>query len=177
MVFLRWRGQLWLQSPVTNISMYCVSISFQELLECNLVCPSAIFHNSAKYWHPPPTLTAVSMLNSDCCVPELMFVCFTWFLYITTIIFNTEFVVSFLPVDITYSSMFCLLGSRQQNLFDIYLLLYVQSWTPADGRKDRPKHVECYSRINKCEKLVHIVGFTVETFMCLNNCLSLMMTF
>jgi len=24
-------------------------------------------------------------------------------------------------------------------------LLYVQSLTPDDGRKDRPKHVECYS--------------------------------
>jgi len=28
------------------------------------------------------------------------------------------------------------------------LLLYVQSWTPDDGwRKDRPKHVECHSKI------------------------------
>jgi len=35
----------------------------------------------------------------------------------------------------------CLLASRQQYLFDIYLLLYVQSWTPDDRRKDRPKHV------------------------------------
>ena len=25
---------------------------------------------------------------------------------------------------------------------DIYLMLYVQSWTPDDGRKDRTKHVE-----------------------------------
>ena len=39
------------------------------------------------------------------------------------------------------------LASSQQNLFDICLLLYVQSWTPDDGRKDRPKHVECYSKI------------------------------
>ena len=39
------------------------------------------------------------------------------------------------------------LASRQQYLFDIYLLLYVQSWTPDDGRKDRPKHVGCYSKI------------------------------
>jgi len=35
----------------------------------------------------------------------------------------------------------CLLASRQQYLFDIRLLLYVQSWTADDGRKDRPKHV------------------------------------
>ena len=30
-------------------------------------------------------------------------------------------------------------------LYDIYLMLYVQSWTPDDGRKDRPKHVEWYA--------------------------------
>jgi len=27
------------------------------------------------------------------------------------------------------------------------LLLYVRFWTPDDGRKDRPKHVECHSKI------------------------------
>jgi len=36
----------------------------------------------------------------------------------------------------------CLLASSQQNLFDIYVMLYVQSYTLNDGRKDRPKHVE-----------------------------------
>ena len=41
----------------------------------------------------------------------------------------------------------CLLASRQQYLFDICLLLYVQFSTPDDGRKDRPKHVECHSKI------------------------------
>jgi len=29
----------------------------------------------------------------------------------------------------------------------IYLMLYVQSYTPDDGRKDRPKHVERCSKI------------------------------
>jgi len=29
--------------------------------------------------------------------------------------------------------------------FDICQLHYVQSLTPDDGWKDRPKHVECYS--------------------------------
>jgi hypothetical protein len=38
------------------------------------------------------------------------------------------------------------LASRWQYLFDIYLLLYVQSWTPDDGRKGRPKHVQCYPK-------------------------------
>jgi len=28
------------------------------------------------------------------------------------------------------------------SLFDIYPMLYVQSRTPDDGRKDRPKHVD-----------------------------------
>jgi len=33
-------------------------------------------------------------------------------------------------------------SKKPTNLYDIYLILYVQSWTPDDGRKDRPKHVE-----------------------------------
>jgi hypothetical protein len=40
-------------------------------------------------------------------------------------------------------------------------LLYVQSCTPDDGRKDRPKHVECHSKINKFDTLVHLVGFNI----------------
>jgi len=37
-----------------------------------------------------------------------------------------------------------LLASKQpQNLYDIHLMLYVQSLTPDDGQRDRPKHVEC----------------------------------
>ena len=35
----------------------------------------------------------------------------------------------------------------QQQAFVKQILLYVQSWTPDDGRKDRPKHVECHSKI------------------------------
>ena len=53
-----------------------------------------------------------------------------------------------------------LLASRQQYLFDKFLLLYVQSCTSDDGRKDRPKHVESYSKVNKFDTLVHLVGFT-----------------
>jgi len=41
----------------------------------------------------------------------------------------------------------CLLASRQQYQFDTCLLLYVQSSTPDDGRKDGPKLVVCYSKI------------------------------
>ena len=35
----------------------------------------------------------------------------------------------------------------QQQSFVKQILLYVQSWTPDDGRKDRPKHVECHSKM------------------------------
>ena len=53
--------------------------------------------------------------------------------------------------DCTYSNQtdtaVCLLASREQYLFDKCLLLYVQSWTPNNGRKDSPKHVECHSKI------------------------------
>jgi hypothetical protein len=39
-----------------------------------------------------------------------------------------------------------LLASKQpQNLYG--MMLYVQSLTPDDGRRDRPKHVECCSKI------------------------------
>ena len=55
----------------------------------------------------------------------------------------------------------CLLASKQSAvLFDIGLL-YVQSCTPYDGRKDSPKHVECHYKINKCYTLEHLVGFII----------------
>ena len=62
------------------------------------------------------------------------------------------------------------LVSRQQYLFDKYLLLYVQYRTPDDGWKDRPKHVVCHSKINKFDTLVHLVGLTIGLFMLLNVC-------
>jgi len=36
-------------------------------------------------------------------------------------------------------------ASSRHYLFDKSRLLYVQSLTPDDGRKDCPKHIECYS--------------------------------
>ena len=39
-------------------------------------------------------------------------------------------------------------ASSQHNLYDIYLLLCIQYWTPDDGQKTCPKHVEFYSKIN-----------------------------
>ena len=55
-------------------------------------------------------------------------------------------------------------SKQPQNLYDLYLMLYVQTQTLDDGRKDRPKHVQRYSKINKFEKLVHLVGFTIEIY-------------
>ena len=56
-----------------------------------------------------------------------------------------------------------LLASKQpQNLYNIYLMLYVQS--PDDGRRDRPKHVECCSKIKQIWDIVHLVGFTIEIY-------------
>jgi len=52
----------------------------------------------------------------------------------------------------------------QQYLFNIYLMLYLQSWTPDDGRQDRPKHVELFQNKNKFYTLVHLVGFTIEIY-------------
>jgi hypothetical protein len=52
-------------------------------------------------------------------------------------------------------------SNAMHNLYDIYLLLCVQCWTPNDGQTDCPKHVEFYSK-NKFEKLVHLTGFIIR---------------
>ena len=45
--------------------------------------------------------------------------------------------------------------------------LCVQCYTPDDGQRNCPKHVEIYSK-NKFEKLLHLVGFIIRkyTFVC-----------
>jgi len=60
---------------------------------------------------------------------------------------------------LTTDTAVCLLASRQQYLFDKCLLLYVQSWTPDDGRKDRPKPVECHfqNKINSIHWCILLV--------------------
>jgi hypothetical protein len=54
-----------------------------------------------------------------------------------------------------------LASGQSNNLYDIYLMLCVQSWTPDDGCKDHPKHVEWYSANSK---IVHLVGFSIEIY-------------
>jgi hypothetical protein len=55
------------------------------------------------------------------------------------------------------------LASSQHNPYDIFLLLCVQYYTPDDGQKTCPKHVEFYSK-NKFEELVHLVGFIIRIY-------------
>jgi len=55
----------------------------------------------------------------------------------------------------------CLLASSQHKMYDIYLMLCVQCWTPDDGQRNCPKHVDFYSK-NKFEKLVHLFGFIIR---------------
>jgi hypothetical protein len=43
-------------------------------------------------------------------------------------------------------------------------LLHTQCWAPDDGRKDRPKHVQRFTRINKLRQGVHLVGCTVGIY-------------
>jgi len=54
-------------------------------------------------------------------------------------------------------------SSSQHNLYDIYLLLFIQYLTPDDGQKTCLKHVDFYSK-NKFEKLVHLVGFIIRIY-------------
>ena len=61
--------------------------------------------------------------------------------------------------DCTHSIRYMPYRLVATNLYDIYLTLCVQSWTPDYGWKDRPKNVEWYS-INL--KVAHLAGFTVE---------------
>jgi len=55
------------------------------------------------------------------------------------------------------------LTSSQQNLYVIYILLFIQYFTPDDGHKICPKHVEFYSK-NKFEKLVLLFGFIIRIY-------------
>jgi len=54
-------------------------------------------------------------------------------------------------------------ADSQHNLYDKYLLLCIQYWTPDDGQKTCPKHVDLYSK-NKFEKLVQLVGFIIRIY-------------
>ena len=59
------------------------------------------------------------------------------------------------------SNRYCCLLASKQTAVSVWQL-YVQSWTADDGRRDRPKHVQCLSKINKFDTLVRLIGFTIE---------------
>ena len=52
-------------------------------------------------------------------------------------------VIRILRLYIQHQVLWLLASKQPQNLYDIYLMLYVQYYTPDDGRRDRLKHVEC----------------------------------
>jgi len=57
----------------------------------------------------------------------------------------------------------CLLANKHSAvLFDICLLLYVQSWTPDDGMERPSETCRVSLQINIFDTLVHLVCFTVE---------------
>jgi len=66
----------------------------------------------------------------------------------------------------TATNWFCCLLASKQTAVSVSkcLLVYVQSWTPDDGRKYRPKHVECHSKI----KQIWYIGVS-SWFYCRNN--------
>jgi hypothetical protein len=56
-------------------------------------------------------------------------------------------------------------SSTEQQLFYICLLLNVQSWAPDDGRKDRPKHVECFTRTNNLRNRCILLVLLYECYL------------
>jgi len=49
------------------------------------------------------------------------------------------------------------------NLCDIYHCWVYSEWTPDDGQRHCPKHVEFHAK-NKFAKLVHLVGLIIKKF-------------
>jgi len=49
---------------------------------------------------------------------------------------------------------------QSTNMYDIHLTLCVQSWTPDDGRKDRPKHVEWFL-ISKFRRVLYVFFWVI----------------
>jgi len=94
--------------------------------------------------------------------------------WIDTLCFGRSFRPSSRVQDCTYSNRhmsnrYCFLLVSKQTAVSVWLL-YVQSWTPDDGRKDRPKHVQCQFKIKYSDTLVHLVGFTRELYYDARRC-------
>ena len=89
----------------------------------------------------------ISILKPTRCTNVSNLFYFGMTLYMFRTVFPSIISSSRLYIEQQAFVRYCLLARRQQYLFDKCLLLYVQSWTPDDGRKDRPKHVECHSKM------------------------------
>ena len=151
----------------------CTSVSHLFILEWHSTCFGRSFRPSSGV--QDCTYSNRHLSNRYCCLLAdctysqefvkqiLLSAC--W-LYMQTGICQTDTAVCLLTVhtDRHLSNRYCCLLAdctyRQE--FVKQILLYVQSSTPDDGRKDRPKHEQCHSKRNKFDTLVHLFGFTIE---------------
>ena len=91
-----------------------------------------------------------------------------YFIWSDATCFGRSFHSSSAVQDCTYSNRhmsnrYCFLFASKLIAVSVWLL-YVQSWTADDEWKVRLKHVECHSKWNKFDTLVHPVGFTVGIY-------------
>jgi len=87
-------------------------------------------------WTPDQAVSSICMTYACCCMYSLE-------------LLIKRSAVSVWHMSVAVGTDLNSWSNGQQYLFAICLLLYVQSLTPNDGRKDRPKHVVCYfSKIN-----------------------------
>jgi len=90
--------------------------------------------------------TVISIVKPTRCTGVSNLFYFEMTLYMFRMVFTSIIRSSRLYIQLS-NRYCCLLASKQTAVSDKCLLLYVQSWTPDDGQKDRPKHVECHSKI------------------------------
>ena len=104
------------------------ALSVWHILEWHTTCFGRSFRPASEV--QDCTYSNKHMSNRYCCLLADSSICLTYF-GMTLYMFRTVF-----PSIIRSSRLY------------ICLLLYVQSWTSDDGRKVRPKDVECHSKIN-----------------------------
>ena len=85
-----------------------------------------------------PLISQIYFLNRTPCVSDRVFVH-----HLESSTVYTAILVGIYVIQILLTA-----ASSQQNLYDIYLLLCIQYYTPDDGQKTCPKHVISISKIN-----------------------------
>ena len=123
--------------------LWCVSISFcwTQIIKMQSRLPSCLFISKSV------SFILISTIKLTRCTSVSNLFYFAMTLYMFRTVFPSIIMSSRLYVQQQTDTGVCLLANRQQYLFDKCLLLYVQSWKPDDGWKDRPKRVECRSKI------------------------------